>query len=228
VEYQHKAKSHVDTNKVVVNKFQYTFPQNTLKGIEFREIITRDLDTLQIQKHEFRNIENKPKESLANLMNRFNKNQYVMEVKDESLPFGAPPIKEGEILSQVFFNDIEGVKVSLVNEDYSLVMFSFIGCTACEIALADLKKNHQLLMDRINIYYSSFQNNNSSLKKYLEDKPFFKNSFGRESNMIADFRLADAPTFVIINSKGIVEKIIAGYEETVFHEIENIIRIDNR
>lgn len=91
--------------------------------------------------------------------------------------------------------------------------------------LNDLREHDLLLSKSVNLYYSSFQNESSVIKKYLEDKQLFKNGFGKESNMIDVFRLPTSPTFVLIDSNGKIRNIIEGYDDSVLSSIIELVEI---
>lgn len=219
------SKSHIDSNKTLIKESQYTFPKLGFKNLSLKEIIIREKDTLQIRNHFLENINFQSKNDFESIVNRVNNNPYQIMNVDENLPFGKEAIREGHELSKIEFIDIDQNKIQIANKTkkYSLVIFSFIGCTPCEIAINQLKEDQFGLKHKVNLYYSSFQNKNTAVKKYLEDKSIFKNAFSKESNMIKEFRLPISPTFVLIDSNGKIIKIIEGFDNSVLMTLNKII-----
>jgi len=229
--YQHfsnklTSTSKIDSNKILINELEYIYPKYGFDHFFHKELIIRDGDTLQIQTHFLKNINFHSTKSYEVIQNSITHNSYKILDNEEDLPFGRKPIREGDYLAKKVFFDIENQKTQIVNDgkEYTLVIFSFIGCTPCEIALRHLKEDEMGLKNEINLYYSSFQNNNSAVKKYLEDKNIFQNAFAIESNMIDEFRLPVSPTFVLIDSNGRIKKIIEGFDDTVLTTLNEMIK----
>lgn len=219
--------SSIDSNKILINELEYTFPKLGFDNFLHKEIIIRANDTLQIQKHFFKNISFQSKKSYESIEKSISNNSYKILEDNESLPFGKEPIREGNELTKKEFNDIENNSIQIISNErkYSLIIFSFIGCSPCEIALNQLKEDKLGLRNKVNLYYSSFQNENNAVKKYLENKKIFQNAFAMESNMINEFRLPVSPTFVLIDSNGKIRKIIEGFDDSVLITLNEIIKI---
>lgn len=217
--------SKVDTGKVLINEFEYLFPKFGLDNCSHREIIIRDGDTLQVQNHFYQHINFQSPKVYTTIHENISKNQYKVMEDDEYLPWGKKPIQEGDELGRAAFNDIENNTIPIIGKEKkdALIIFSFIGCTPCEIALNQLKEDKLGLKNKVNLYYSSFQNNNAAIKKYLENKKIFQNAFAMESNMIIEFRLPVSPTFVLIDPNGKVKKIIEGFDDSVFNTLNEAV-----
>lgn len=123
----------------------------------------------------------------------------------------------GEMIIKQNYKDVTGERISLIGEPTSktLIMFSFIGCGGCEYAMKELKKADYKINEQVNLYYSSPHDKNTTLKKYLDKKGFPFKAFSKESNMSEDFSVFLYPTFVLINSEGVIEKTMSGYGDEV-------------
>ena len=217
--------SKIDSNLILINELEYTFPKIDNDHLSHKEIIIRGSDTLQIQNHFFKNIRYDLKNDNEAVKIGEIHPSYKILKSNEDLPFGKESIKEGEKLVKKIFKDIENNSIKIVNSEkkHTLIVFSFIGCTPCEIALKQLKEDKMEIVNEVDLYYSSFQNSNSAVKKYLENKGIFHNAFGIESKMIDEFRLPVGPTFVLIDSNGRIKKIIEGFDDSVLNTLSEII-----
>lgn len=218
--------SKVDSTEILITEFEYTFPKTDLDFFSHKEIIIKANDTLQIQDHLLNNINLQSKKDFESIKRRIKNNSYQLLDENSDLPFGKEPISEGDELKKTKFDDIENNSIQIITNQkkYSLIIFSFIGCTPCEIALNQLEEDKLGLKTKVNLYYSSFQNNNNAIKKYFENKKIFLNAFAMESNMIDEFRLPVAPTFVLIDGNGKIMKIIEGFDDSVFDTLNEIIK----
>lgn len=183
-------------------------------------ITMRNDETLQIENHHFTNfIYNNFVSDFSSFEENEKLNYEIVNEEDENKEFTYTPIQEGERLTKKAYIDVDQKEVNIYGESTksSLIMFSFIGCTPCEIALKDFKEADYKFTDQINLYYSSFQNSSFILKKYLNKKGFPFKAFGKESKMIDDFSLYHAPSFVLIGPSGKIVKVIEGYDEEVKH-----------
>lgn len=126
-------------------------------------------------------------------------------------------IKVGTQLETQTYQDIENHAISIFgnSKKQSLIMFSFIGCGGCEIAMRDFKKKDYQVNQNIDLLYSSPSDKQAVLKRYLNKKGFPFKGFSKESNMNEDFSAFSFPTFVLVDSKGEVQEVIQGYEDKV-------------
>ncbi|MEM6377436.1 MAG: hypothetical protein AAF705_04430, partial [Bacteroidota bacterium] len=218
--------SKVDSTAILIKAFEYTFPKKNANSFFHKQVTIRANDTLQIQNHFFNNINFQSQKNYDSIKKRISNIAYHSLEKNLDLPFGKAPVREGYKLEKLEFEDIDNNNIQIVNakHQYTLVIFSFIGCTPCEIALNRLENDEFGLRNKLNLYYSSFQNNNVAIKKYLEHKKIFQNAFAIESNMIEEFRLPTAPTFVLIDSNGKILKIIEGFDDLVFPTLYKLIK----
>ena len=217
--------SKVDTNELVITETEYIFPKNNINTITLLEKTIKGTDTLSINHHYLTDIRIQGAEVFQSINHRFEINSYPLIETNDDLPFGKKAIREGAKLTKKAYTDIEGNSIQLLghNNRYSIILFSFIGCAPCEIAIQQLIEDQEELLGKVNLYYSSFQNTNASLRPYLENKEIFKNAFGKESKMIDEFRLPVSPTFVIIDQGGRIKHIIEGFDNTVLSEIKHQI-----
>lgn len=221
--------SHSDASLIVRYQKSFFIDKETSDISQIQDIIIRNRDTLQIVDHYFTNyiygddVAVFPEGDLNTEM------EYVkIDEADEDEEFTFIPIREGEKLTRSRYDDVNGDEVSIYGEDSksSLVMFSFIGCAPCEMALKDFKEVNYHFSEDINFYYSSFQNASPILKRYLEKKEFPNTAFGKESGMIEDFSLYHAPSFVLFDSTGTILKVIEGYNEEVKKELFEMLILD--
>jgi len=214
--------SHSDSSKTVqYQKFFYVeIVSKNISRVE--EMIIKENDTLQIVNHYFTDyVYNRPINKTPGFNKRDKANYRTVSEEDEDEEFTYTPIKEGEILSKKTYININNKVVDIYGEAQksTLIMFSFIGCAPCEMALKDFKAAKYQLKDNVNMHYSSFQNTSASLKKYLKKKEFPFMAFGKESEMITDFSLFHSRSFAFIDSNGKIIKVIEGYDDDVKNEL---------
>ncbi|MEM6964201.1 MAG: hypothetical protein AAF573_05500 [Bacteroidota bacterium] len=125
-------------------------------------------------------------------------------------------VKVGTQLAQQTYVDIENQAIELYGNSarQSLIMFSFIGCGGCEVAMRDFIKREYKIKSDIDLMYSSPVDKQSTLKKYLTKQEFPFKGFAKESKMNEDFSIFMFPTFVLVDSGGKVKEVIEGYDET--------------
>lgn len=81
--------------------------------------------------------------------------------------------------------------------------------------MRELKNNKYNIKDGLDFYYSSPVDNQSTLAAYLRKKEFPFPAFSRESGMNQEFSIFAYPTFVLIDSEGMVTQVLAGFDEAV-------------
>ncbi|SEP59505.1 thioredoxin fold domain-containing protein [Neolewinella agarilytica] len=126
-------------------------------------------------------------------------------------------IRPGAQLYRADYTSIEGEEKLIYGESAqkTVVMFGFIGCSGCALAMREMKKKSFAVKKGINLFYSSPVDNATKLRTYLKQKEFPFTSFGKESLMNDNFRVAGFPTFVLIDGVGRVERVIGGYDTEV-------------
>lgn len=130
-------------------------------------------------------------------------------------------IRPGDQLHRADYPDIHGEKQLIYGKagKKTLVMFSFIGCGGCEYAMREMKKRNFAVRSEVDLVYSSPIDEPAALPVYLKKKDFPFNSFGKDSRMNDNFKVAEFPTFVLIDEQGGVERVIGGYDA----EVEEIL-----
>ena len=130
-------------------------------------------------------------------------------------------IQGGQKIPTQTYTDIAGKAIPLYGtpNQQTLIMFSFIGCAGCEVAMRKMKQKNYALKENIQLYYSSPQDSTAALLAYLQKKEFPFTGFAEESLMQEDFEVIMFPTFALIDSEGIVQKVAMGYNE----EIESLL-----
>lgn len=215
---ENQQKSHSDSTKIVKYLKSFFIEKKTKTITRVQDVVIRAGDTLQIIDHfflayTFSDVEVEfPKTFMKTALDYTRIN-----AADEDEGYTYIPIQEGAHLTQSQYVDMEGRVVDIFgkNNKSCLIMFSFIGCAPCEMALKDFKEAGYAFNKDINFYYSSFQNPGETLKRYLYKKGFPNTGFGKESKMIEDFSLYHSPSFVFFDSNGMVQKVIEGYDERV-------------
>jgi len=225
--FEENSPSKSDSSKIV--RYQKTFfiEADSNYITQFKDLTIRNDETLQIVDHFFSNYKYQNKKSLFPKFEHL-ENYKIIQEADIDDEFTYTPVKVGEKLSQKNYLNLSGKEVSIYGENQkpTLIMFSFIGCAPCEIALNDFKDADYWFKNHLNVYYSSFQNNGESLKEYLKKKDFPFDAFGKESNMIADFSLYHAPSFVFIDPSGKILKVVEGYDDEVQQSLFDLIIMD--
>ncbi|MEZ5042809.1 MAG: hypothetical protein R2828_23140 [Saprospiraceae bacterium] len=211
-------KSMSDSSQIIRYQRLYYIAAEAGNIHQIQDIIISSEDTLQIANHYFSNYHYENTSFNLKTLERLKLLDYTnIKSEDEFEAFEWTPIKVGEKVAAKTFIDINGQETAIYGTPgkLSLILFSFIGCAPCEIALKDWQKEGYHFNPDINIYYSSFQNKGSVLKKYLAKKNFPFTAFGQESHMIESFSLYFAPSFALIDAEGTVLKVIEGYDEEV-------------
>jgi hypothetical protein len=217
------SKSKLDSNDIIIYQQFFYVDVKTKEVNQIQEITYKNNQVLQIINHYYSNYNySKPVELLSN----FKKTALTYKIiREEEEEFTYTPIAEGAQLTKKAYMDINQTEIEIYGKAgvSSLIMFSFIGCAPCEMALRDFKAVNYDFKAPINLYYSSFQNKSAVLKKYLKGKGFPFKAFGQESNMIEDFSLYTAPSFALIDSDGKILKVIEGYSENVKDTLMGIL-----
>ncbi len=175
-------------------------------------------DTTQIIEHVFYDIQFEPEEVDFTGLEQpaFDTYTEVSEADLESEQY-LNQIAAGDQLTKATYIDVQGQEVQLFGKPKtkSLLMFSFIGCGGCEYAMSEMKKEDYKIREGLNLYYSSPEDKSSTLQSYLDKKGFPFGAFSEESDMNEDFSVYAFPTFVLIDSKGAVSQVVAGYTDEV-------------
>jgi len=194
----------------------YFIDKESYQVTRIKEITLLVNDTLQLTDQQFNNFVFGVNNS--SYIERLRSLQYKKILAENEFPeLEINPIKVGQNLKQISYFDINEEEIQIFGQKNgpSLILFSFIGCAPCEKALKDLKLYFPKFKNDVTVFYSSFQNNNVALKKYLCKKEIPFVAFGQESNMILDFQTYFSPTFVFINSAGFVTDVLEGYDSEV-------------
>lgn len=210
--------SYVDETKKVRSEYAYFIDAATslLKQIKNTTIIAGD--TAQVIDYHFTDytFQKTPYELSEVVWKRSKGYQEISSVDYEEERHLAQ-IAPGDQLEATTYTSIDGEPQVLFGDPSkkSLIMFSFIGCTGCELALQELSKRDYEIRDSIQLFYSSPQNHGEALKSYLAKHEFPFTAFGSASGVQQDFLVYTFPTFVLVNAAGGVEQVITGYDESV-------------
>lgn len=126
-------------------------------------------------------------------------------------------VAPGDRLLTPHYVDVNDERVALYGKPgrETLIMFSFIGCGGCEYAMREMSKNGYRIRKGLDFYYSSPLDKRTTLQTYLEKKGFPLGAFSKESQMNEDFPVYAFPTFVLLDSDGVVKQVASGYDEEV-------------
>ncbi|HLO54106.1 MAG TPA: hypothetical protein VK169_07465 [Saprospiraceae bacterium] len=154
-------------------------------------------------------------------------NYDVVLAENEYPELEITPIRIGQKVKSNKYVNIHNEETIIYGEDgkSSLIVFGYIGCFACEKAIKDLLMIYPNLKKDINVFYSSFQNKNFAVGKYIQRKKLPFVAFGSESNMMVDFQLYTSPSFIFIDEKGFVTYIEEGYNQEVKAKLMDILLI---
>ena len=217
---EHRQTSKSDSTKKVTYQKCYFLDKKSKEVIRIIDRTILEKDTLQVVDWHYTNYKyGKFNSNIIDSLKSLNYTQLSPENEYDELEYKS--IKVGDKLEQQTYKDSKGNDIKIYgNEDkLSLIIFSLIGCAPCEMALKDLSLANNNIRKDVDIFYSSFQNNHSALKKYLNKKDISYISFGSESNLLSNFGMYHSPSFVIINTNGEVMKIIEGYEKAKKDEL---------
>lgn len=177
----------------------------------------RDQDTLQVIVTKFEEMIYEDVKYNFDVMDRILNLDYKIlskfEVEEDR---EALSIDVGEQIGYQSFENISGDDVVITNSNRtSVIMFSFIGCGACEIAMRKMQDKKMNFKEGVDFYYSSPVDKKEILKKYLDKKKFYCTAFGKESKMNDHFQIYSYPTFVVLDDQGVVQLIEFGYDESI-------------
>lgn len=191
-----------------------------------RNIIILENDTLQKMDQMFHNFAFGYDET--NAIKGLEDLKYEVVLAENDYPeLEITPIKIGQKVKSNTYLNIHDEETIIFGQDgkSSLIVFGFIGCATCEQAIKDLLMIYPNLKKDINVFYSSFQNKNFAVEKYIQRKKLPFLAFGAESNMIVDLLLYTSPSFIFINEKGFVTYIEEGYNQEVKAKLLDILLI---
>ncbi|MEX2568240.1 MAG: peroxiredoxin family protein [Cyclobacteriaceae bacterium] len=117
--------------------------------------------------------------------------------------------------------DMEGntIQLSDLRGQMVLVNFSMIHCGWCKIALEEFNKDGFNFADGITALYINPVDSKTDMEKYLEK---FKVPFPviTEAKEIGkSYGVSGYPTFYLINEKGVIEKVFAGYNDSFINSL---------
>jgi len=208
-------KSVIDTNQTVYYHRSIALDKELAIIKTIRDVTIRDGDTLQIMTHYYENIELKVDIFNFNIYaNQIPSNFKYITQDDYISDIHSHTINEGVQLQKTKYQDLNGKEINLASgRNKTLLMFSFIGCGACEIALKEIESLNYKFKENINFVYASSRDDSKRLKKYLNKKDFSKPAIAQESYINDEFNIFFYPTFVLINESGKVEEISDGYDK---------------
>jgi hypothetical protein len=179
-----------------------------------RNIIILENDTLQKMEQMFSNFSFGHSETSA--IKGLEDLKYDVVLAENEYPeLEITPIKIGQKVKSNKYVNIHDEETVIYGEDGkpSLIVFGLIGCGNCELGIKDLLMIYPNLKKDINIFYTSFQNKNFAVEKYIQRKKLPFVAFGAESNMIIDFQLYNSPTYLFIDKNGFVTEILEGFDQ---------------
>ncbi|HMR89295.1 MAG TPA: hypothetical protein PKD51_14135 [Saprospiraceae bacterium] len=209
-----KVPSLVDTTLIDTNQKFWFIDKESHEVSMIRNIIILENDTLQKMEHMFLNFSYGQDEKNA-IKGLEDLNYEVVLAENEYPELEITPIKIGQKVKNNKYVNIHNEETIIYGEDgkSSLIVFGLIGCGACELAIKDLLAIYPNLKKDINVFYTSFQNKNFAVEKYIQRKKLPIVAFGAESNMIVDFQLYTSPTYLFIDKNGFVTEILEGFDQ---------------
>lgn len=125
-------------------------------------------------------------------------------------------INVGDQIAHQSFLNVNGLDAAITKSNKtSIVMFSFIGCGGCEVALKKMERKGLDFRQNINFYYSNPVDKSEVLKEHLNNKNYYFPAFGKESKMNDQFSISSYPTFVVLDDQGVVKRIERDYDEII-------------
>lgn len=209
-----KVPSLVDTTLIDTNQKFWFIDKESHEVSMIRNIIILENDTLQKMEHMFLNFSYGQDEKNA-IKGLEDLNYEVVLAENEYPELEITPIRIGQKVKSNKYVNIHDEETIIYGEDgkSSLIVFGLIGCGACELAIKDLLAIYPNLKKDINVFYTSFQNKNFAVEKYIQRKKLPIVAFGAESNMIVDFQLYTSPTYLFIDKNGFVTEILEGFDQ---------------
>lgn len=191
-----------------------------------KNIIILENDTLQKMEQMFSNFSFGHDETSA-IKGLEDLNYDVVLAENEYPALEITPIRIGQKVKSNKYVNIHGEETIIYGEDgkSSLIVFGLIGCGACELAIKDLLMIYPNLKKDINVFYSSFQNKNFAVEKYIQRKKLPFVAFGAESNMIVDFQWYNSPTYLFIDKNGFVTEILEGFDQENRTKLKDLLLI---
>lgn len=221
-----KGPSLVDSTLIsTIQKFWF-IDKEFLEVSMIRNIIILENDTLLKMEQMFSNFSFGHDETSA-IKGLEDLNYNVVLAENEYPALEITPIRIGQKVKSNKYVNIHNEEIIIYGEDgkSSLIVFGLIGCGACELGIKDLLMNYPNLKKDINVFYSSFQNKNFAVGKYIQRKKLPFVAFGSESNMMVDFQLYTSPSFIFIDEKGFVTYIEEGYNQEVKAKLMDLLLI---
>lgn len=221
-----KEPSFVDTTLVDTSQKFWFIDKESHEVSMIRNIIIVENDTLQKMEHMFRNFSFGHDETNA-IKELEDLNYDVVLAENEYPALEITPIRIGQKVKSNKYVNIHGEETIIYGEDgkSSLIVFGLIGCGNCELGIKDLLMNYPNLKKNINVFYTSFQNKNFAVEKYIQKKKLPFVAFGAESNMIIDFQLYNSPTYLFIDKNGFVTEILEGFDKENRSKLMDILLI---
>jgi len=209
-----KVPSLVDTTLIDTNQKFWFINKESHEVSMIRNIIILENDTLQKMEHMFLNFSFGQDEKNA-IKGLEDLNYEVVLAENEYPELEITPIKIGQKVKNNKYVNIHDEETIIYGEDgkSSLIVFGLIGCGNCEFGIKDLLTIYPNLKKDINVFYTSFQNKNFAVEKYIQRKKLPIVAFGAESNMIVDFQLYTSPTYLFIDKNGFVTEILEGFDQ---------------
>ncbi|MFK7948002.1 MAG: TlpA family protein disulfide reductase [Saprospiraceae bacterium] len=208
-----------DSTQIVTNDDFYYFNRQTKLLDRKKSIIILEGDTMQVINHYFSDYQFDTIPFDFNTINRDSWQSYNIIAKDDFNQKRHLQQKQvGDKLMIKTYQDINNQRINLYgNGKKTVIMFSFIGCHACELALKDFKAQDYKFNPNVDFYYSNPQDKREAVAKFAKRKGFSFPTFARESMMYYELRNRLYPTFVVVADDGTIEKIFTGYDKSVLN-----------
>jgi len=126
-------------------------------------------------------------------------------------------LMEQQVLPSFNFTDIEGNRYNPETTKGKIIIFKcwFIHCKTCVEEMPMLNKMLETYKNRKDIIFTSLASDNKAeLKKFLKKTEFKWATIPNQRDYLRNvLDIIAFPTYIIVNKKGIISKVIQGYKE---------------
>ncbi|WP_460686881.1 TlpA family protein disulfide reductase [Niabella aquatica] len=122
--------------------------------------------------------------------------------------------------------DGENVMIGLPQSAYTIVDFWGTWCTPCLKGIERMKNYHQKYQGRIKFISVAYNDNKSNIQKVVDenriDWPQILNN-AQKTDLVKLFNIYAAPTKILIDKNGKIEKIFVGETDAFYFYLDNLV-----
>lgn len=149
----------------------------------------------------------------------YNPRHYVSKMASEKEKLYL--LKEGQEAPDFVVKDMDGITIQLsqFKGQKVLLNFSMIHCGWCKIALDEFNKEDFDFAEGITALYINPVDSKEDMVKYLEkfNVPF--PVIAEAESIGKSYGVSGYPTFYLIDEKGVIEKVFAGFQEEIINSL---------